>query len=81
MGKIIFLDVDGTLVDYDGHTPESAVRADTAYPVIGADLIDTGKARNVIPLLFPGIAGLLQFVHNKMRPTFWAIHTSIPMND
>ena len=27
MGKIIFLDVDGTLVDYDGHTPESAVRA------------------------------------------------------
>ena len=27
MGKIIFLDVDGTLVDYENRIPESAVRA------------------------------------------------------
>ena len=27
MGKIIFLDVDGTLVDYENHLPESAVLA------------------------------------------------------
>ncbi len=27
MGKIIFLDVDGTLVDYEGNLPESAVEA------------------------------------------------------
>ena len=27
MGKIIFLDVDGTLVDYENHLPGSAVAA------------------------------------------------------
>ena len=27
MGKIIFLDVDGTLVDYENHLPESAIEA------------------------------------------------------
>ena len=27
MEKIIFLDVDGTLVDYENHLPESAVLA------------------------------------------------------
>ena len=27
MKKIIFIDVDGTLVDYEGHLPESAVKA------------------------------------------------------
>ena len=27
MGKIIFLDVDGTLVDYENHLPESAMKA------------------------------------------------------
>ena len=27
MGKIIFIDVDGTLVDYENHLPESAVKA------------------------------------------------------
>ncbi len=27
MRKIIFLDVDGTLIDYDNHIPESAVVA------------------------------------------------------
>jgi len=27
MGKIVFLDVDGTLVDYENHFPESAVKA------------------------------------------------------
>ena len=27
MGKIIFLDVDGTLVDYENRLPESAVLA------------------------------------------------------
>lgn len=27
MGKIIFIDVDGTLVNYEGHVPESAVMA------------------------------------------------------
>ena len=27
MGKIIFIDVDGTLVDYEGRLPESAAEA------------------------------------------------------
>ena len=27
MGKILFLDVDGTLVDYETNLPESAVKA------------------------------------------------------
>ena len=27
MGKIVFIDVDGTLVDYENHLPESAVLA------------------------------------------------------
>ena len=27
MGKIIFLDVDGTLVDYENQIPDSAVQA------------------------------------------------------
>ena len=27
MGKIIFIDVDGTLVDYEGNLPDSAVKA------------------------------------------------------
>lgn len=27
MGKIIFLDVDGTIVDYDNHIPDSAREA------------------------------------------------------
>ena len=31
MEKIIFLDVDGTLVDYENHLPESAVLAAVSY--------------------------------------------------
>lgn len=27
MSKILFIDVDGTLVDYENHLPDSAVRA------------------------------------------------------
>ena len=27
MGKVLFIDVDGTLVDYENHLPDSAVKA------------------------------------------------------
>ena len=45
MKKIIFIDVDGTLVDYEGHLPESAVKAirpmsfSLAYGIEGANTL------------------------------------------
>lgn len=35
MGKIIFIDIDGTLLDYDCNLPESAVKAIRAARVNG----------------------------------------------
>ncbi len=45
-GKIIFIDVDGTLVDYDGQLPESAVKAIRAARANGHRVyISTGRSR------------------------------------
>ena len=62
MGKIIFLDVDGTLVDYDGHTPESAVRAVRKARENGHRVyICTGRSRaEVYPELWEiGLDGMI----------------------
>jgi len=46
MGKIIFVDVDGTLVDYEGNLPESAVRAVRAARAAGHRVYAcTGRSR------------------------------------
>lgn len=46
MGKIIFIDVDGTLVDYEGRIPESAVRAVRQARMNGHRVyISTGRSR------------------------------------
>ena len=49
MGKIIFLDVDGTLVDYENRIPESAVRAVREARAAGHRVyICTGRSRAVV---------------------------------
>ena len=46
MGKIIFIDVDGTLVDYDGNIPGSAVKAIRAARANGHRVyISTGRSK------------------------------------
>lgn len=50
MGKIIFLDVDGTLVDYENKLPESAVKAVRKAREKGSRVyICTGRSRAEIP--------------------------------
>lgn len=62
MGKIIFLDVDGTLVDYEGRIPESAVRAVRKARENGHRVyICTGRSRaEVYPELWEiGLDGMI----------------------
>ena len=50
MGKIIFLDVDGTLVDYSNHLPESAKKAVKLAREAGHRVyICTGRSRAEVP--------------------------------
>ena len=53
MGKIIFLDVDGTLVDYENHLPDSALTAIRAARKNGHCVyLCTGRSRaEVYPTL------------------------------
>ena len=60
--KIIFLDVDGTLVDYEGNLPDSAVRAVRLARVNGHRVyICTGRSRaEVYPALWEiGLDGMI----------------------
>lgn len=62
MKKVIFLDVDGTLVDYEGHLPDSAVRAIRAARENGHRVyICTGRSRaEVYPELWDiGLDGMI----------------------
>ena len=62
MGKIIFLDVDGTLVDYEGRLPESAVRAVRKARENGHRVyICTGRSRAEVypPLWDIGLDGMI----------------------
>ena len=62
MGKIIFLDVDGTLVDYENRIPESAVRAIRRARANGHRVyICTGRSRAEVypPLWDIGLDGMI----------------------
>ena len=62
MGKIIFLDVDGTLVDYENRIPESAVRAIRRARSVGHRVyICTGRSRAEVyaPLWDIGLDGMI----------------------
>ncbi|MBR0282588.1 MAG: HAD family phosphatase [Oscillibacter sp.] len=62
MGKIIFLDVDGTLVDYENRIPESAVRAIRRARSLGHRVyICTGRSRAEVyaPLWAIGLDGMI----------------------
>ena len=62
MGKIIFLDVDGTLVDYENRLPASAVRAIRQARSSGHRVyICTGRSRaEVYPQLWEiGLDGMI----------------------
>ena len=62
MGKIIFLDVDGTLVDYEGRLPASAVDAIRRARRIGHRVyICTGRSRAEVypPLWDIGLDGMI----------------------
>lgn len=62
MGKIIFLDVDGTLVDYENHLPDSAVEAVRAARAKGHRVyICTGRSKaEVYPWLWDiGLDGMI----------------------
>lgn len=62
MGKIIFLDVDGTLVDYENHLPDSAVEAVRAARTKGHRVyICTGRSKaEVYPWLWDiGLDGMI----------------------
>lgn len=62
MGKIIFLDVDGTLLDYDNHLPASAVEAVRRARARGHRVyICTGRSRaEVYPWLWDiGLDGMI----------------------
>ena len=62
MSKIVFLDVDGTLVDYENHLPDSAVIAIRAARANGHRVyICTGRSRaEVYPELWDiGLDGMI----------------------
>ena len=62
MRKILFIDVDGTLVDYENHLPESAVRAIRAARAAGHRVyICTGRSRAEVypPLWDIGLDGMI----------------------
>lgn len=62
MGKIIFLDVDGTLVDYENHLPDSAAEAVRAARAKGHRVyICTGRSKaEVYPWLWDiGLDGMI----------------------
>ena len=62
MGKLIFLDVDGTLVDYENRIPESAVRAIRRARSLGHRVyICTGRSRAEVyaPLWDIGLDGMI----------------------
>lgn len=62
MGKMIFLDVDGTLVDYENHLPDSAVRAVRQARANGHRVyICTGRSRaEVYPWIWDiGLDGMI----------------------
>lgn len=62
MGKIIFVDVDGTLVDYENHLPESAVKAIRTARENGHKVyICTGRSKAEVypPLWEIGLDGMI----------------------
>lgn len=62
MGKIIFIDVDGTLVDYENHLPESAVKAIRQARKNGHKVyICTGRSKAKVypPLWEIGLDGMI----------------------
>lgn len=62
MGKIIFVDVDGTLVDYENHLPESAVKAIRQARKNGHKVyICTGRSKAEVypPLWEIGLDGMI----------------------
>ncbi len=62
MGKIIFIDVDGTLVDYENHLPESAVKAIRQARKNGHKVyICTGRSKAEVypPLWEIGLDGMI----------------------
>ena len=62
MSKILFIDVDGTLVDYENHLPESAVRAIRAARAAGHRVyICTGRSKAEVypPLREIGLDGMI----------------------
>ena len=62
MSKILFIDVDGTLVDYENHLPESAVRAIRAARAAGHRVyICTGRSKAEVypPLWEIGLDGMI----------------------
>ena len=62
MSKIIFLDVDGTLLDYENRIPESAVRAIRQARELGHRVyICTGRSRAEVyaPLWDIGLDGMI----------------------
>ena len=62
MRKILFIDVDGTLVDYENHLPESAVRAIRAARAAGHRVyICTGRSKAEVypPLWDIGLDGMI----------------------
>ena len=62
MRKILFIDVDGTLVDYENHLPESAVRAIRAARAAGHRVyICTGRSKAEVypPLWEIGLDGMI----------------------
>ena len=71
MSNIVFLDVDGTLIDYDGTLPESTKRAISKARENGhLAVIVTGRSRSHIeePILDIGFDGIYTF--EKMKPEF-----------
>lgn len=62
MGKLIFIDVDGTLVDYDNYLPPSAVRAIRAARAAGHRVyICTGRSKAEVyaPIWAIGLDGMI----------------------
>ena len=82
MRKILFIDVDGTLVDYENHLPESAVRAIRAARAAGHRVyICTGRSRAEVypPLWDIGLDGMIGGNGSYVRTTAsWSCTSSSP---